>query len=84
MFEAGLVYQKEVSLQDHCCFTLLNRFEDFFAVTGTRIVINYEILYCTPSRKPNHHSGQTHSFIPDISIAPLQVHYYSDALPTTA
>jgi len=24
------------------------------------------------------------SFIPDISIAPLQVHYYSEALPTTA
>ena len=23
------------------------------------------------------------SFIPDISIAPLQVHYYSEALPTT-
>ena len=25
-----------------------------------------------------------HSFIPDISIAPLQVHYYSEALPTRA
>src|SRR6218665_392391 len=25
-----------------------------------------------------------HSFIPAISIAPLQVHYYSEALPTTA
>jgi len=25
-----------------------------------------------------------HSFIPDISIAPLQVHYYSQALPTTS
>jgi len=26
-----------------------------------------------------------HSFlIPDISVAPLQVHYYSEALPTTA
>jgi len=25
-----------------------------------------------------------HSFIEDISIAPLQVHYYSEALPTTA
>ena len=25
-----------------------------------------------------------HSFIPDISIAPFQVHYYSEALPTTA
>src|SRR6218665_2732839 len=25
-----------------------------------------------------------HSFIPDISIAPLQVHYYSEALPATA
>jgi len=25
-----------------------------------------------------------HSFIPDISIAPLQVHYYSEALLTTA
>jgi len=25
-----------------------------------------------------------HSFIPDISIAPLQVHYYSEALQTTA
>jgi len=25
-----------------------------------------------------------HSFILDISIAPLQVHYYSEALPTTA
>src|SRR6218665_3823661 len=24
-----------------------------------------------------------HSFNPDISIAPLQVHYYSEALPTT-
>jgi len=24
------------------------------------------------------------SFIPNISIAPLQVHYYSEALPTTA
>src|SRR6218665_208777 len=24
------------------------------------------------------------SFIPDISIAPLQVHYYSEVLPTTA
>jgi len=24
------------------------------------------------------------SFIPDVSIAPLQVHYYSEALPTTA
>ena len=23
-------------------------------------------------------------FIPDISIAPLSVHYYSEALPTTA
>jgi len=25
-----------------------------------------------------------HLFIPDISIVPLQVHYYSEALPTTA
>jgi len=25
-----------------------------------------------------------HSFIPNISIATLQVHYYSEALPTTA
>jgi len=25
-----------------------------------------------------------HSFIPDISIAPFQVHYYSEVLPTTA
>jgi len=25
-----------------------------------------------------------HSFIPDISIVPLQFHYYSEALPTTA
>jgi len=25
-----------------------------------------------------------HSLILDISIAPLQVHYYSEALPTTA
>jgi len=25
-----------------------------------------------------------HSLIPDISIAPLQVYYYSEALPTTA
>ena len=25
-----------------------------------------------------------HSFIPDISIVPLQVHYYSEALPITA
>src|SRR6218665_717533 len=25
-----------------------------------------------------------HSFIPDISMAPLQVHYYSEALPATA
>jgi len=25
-----------------------------------------------------------HSFIPEISIAPLQVHYYSEVLPTTA
>ena len=25
-----------------------------------------------------------HSFIPDISIAPLQVHYYLEVLPTTA
>jgi len=24
-----------------------------------------------------------YSFIPDTSIAPLQVHYYSNALPTT-
>ena len=31
------------------------------------------------------HSSRTfHSFIPDISIAPFQVHYYSEALPTTA
>jgi len=29
-------------------------------------------------------NDQIHSFIPDISIAPLQVHYYSEALPTTA
>ena len=27
---------------------------------------------------------QRHSFIPDISIAPLQVHYYSEALQTIA
>jgi len=25
-----------------------------------------------------------HSLIPDISVAPLQVHYYSEALLTTA
>jgi len=25
-----------------------------------------------------------HSFIPDISIAPVEVHYYSEALSTTA
>jgi len=25
-----------------------------------------------------------HSFIPDIAIAPLQGHYYPQALPTTA
>ena len=24
-----------------------------------------------------------HSFVPDISIAPLQVNYYSEAFPTT-
>src|SRR6218665_2613345 len=29
-------------------------------------------------------SAISHSFIQDISIAPLQVHYYSEALPTTA
>ena len=28
--------------------------------------------------------GTIHSFIPGISIAPLQVLYYSEALPTTA
>jgi len=25
-----------------------------------------------------------HSFVPYISVAPLQVHYYAEALPTTA
>ena len=30
------------------------------------------------------HFNGFHSFIPDISIAPLQVHYYSEALLTTA
>src|SRR6218665_199871 len=35
-----------------------------------------------------HHSLRSttngYSFIPDISIAPLHVHYYSEALPATA
>jgi len=30
------------------------------------------------------HSSFIHSFILDISIAPLQVHYYSEAILTTA
>jgi len=30
------------------------------------------------------HNSLIHSFIPYSSIAPLQVHYYSEALPTTA
>ena len=29
-------------------------------------------------------ANNVHSFIPDISIAPLQVHYYLEVLPTTA
>jgi len=29
-------------------------------------------------------SSLIHSFIPDISIATPQVHYYSEALPTSA
>src|SRR6218665_1291480 len=29
-------------------------------------------------------ASEIHSFIPNISIAPLQVPYYSEALPTTA
>src|SRR6218665_47796 len=31
-----------------------------------------------------HLTTECSSFLPDISIAPLQVHYYSEALPTTA
>jgi len=34
---------------------------------------------------PSHAAGQLfHSFIPDVSIVILRVHYYSEALPTTA
>ena len=35
-------------------------------------------------RNNNNHIIFIHSFIPAISIAPLQVLYYSKALPTTA
>src|SRR6218665_397275 len=31
-----------------------------------------------------HLTTECSSFLPDISIAPLQVHYYSEVLPTTA
>ena len=34
--------------------------------------------------KPEKLKVMFYSFIRDISIAPLQVHYYSEALPTTA
>jgi len=34
--------------------------------------------------QPTRFINYNHSSIPDISIAPLQVHGYSEALPTTA
>src|SRR6218665_2490250 len=39
------------------------------------------VHYCCFGHSFNH--SFIH-FIPDISIAPLQIHYYSEALPTTA
>jgi len=38
----------------------------------------------TNSNHGLHVSTFIHSFILNISIAPLQVHHYSEALPTTA
>ena len=35
-------------------------------------------------RRGSEAEDMIHSFIPDISIAQLQVHYYSEALSTTA
>src|SRR6218665_3996778 len=50
----------------------------------------YMSSYIKTSPPPLSHRQQTkgkmsfiHSFNPDICIAPLQVHYYSEALPTT-
>jgi len=37
-----------------------------------------------PAAEHNLVTEEVHSFIPDIYIASLQVHYYSKALPTTA
>jgi len=45
--------------------------------------LDYQSNYLVTSNHKSYHF--IHSFIPDISIAPLQVHYYySEALPTTA
>ena len=45
---------------------------------------NHHIFAYVPSCYKKDEVLQIHSFILDISIAPLQVHYYSEPLPTTA
>ena len=49
----------------------------------------FQIVALSPSAQDQHiipeaRGGNFYSFIQAVSIAPLQVHYYSEALPTTA
>jgi len=45
--------------------------------------MTHDLTTQTAKQDSAHHSF-IHSLIPDVSIAPLQVHYYSEALLTTA
>jgi len=46
--------------------------------------IKFRFTYCHYLFKLSYYYSFIHSFIPAISIAPHQVHNYSEALPTTA
>ena len=48
------------------------------------VTTDTRVLTSSSSLHHQHHSRYYNSFIPDISIVPLQVHYYSEALPTAA
>ena len=53
-------------------------------VTLERDEVQEGVTVCDNEWGQEHVTSHFQSFILDISIAPLQVHYYSEALPTTA
>jgi len=63
-----------------CLFTAVLRLQTYILEEPLN---SHDCLTRTQTNNNTMHE-RIHSFILDISVAPLQVHYYPEALPTTA